>query len=460
MTLGRTSAVVVAGGLLALGAAIVARGTPWRPLGEKEDAAGAGGGGLAAAGSPSSNADADGAALLGSGDFSEEERARGARRAAETRRPVYLRLGTGLVVSVGLGLTPLGSRVVESAGRLAGGRWLGEATVGAGAVFAVGALATLPFGVWSERLARRWGLSVQTWRSWSLDRVKGLALGTVLLLPAVPSAFALARAAPGSWWVVGAAAAAGLVFLLSFGFPMLVEPLFAKFRPLEKGPLRDELLALAKADGVAVTDVLVADASRRTTALNAYVSGFGRTRRIVVFDTLLNGAPAPEVRLVVAHELGHAKEQDVLRGTLVGAVLAAFTVVLLHVVLTMPSAQRRAGTRGVGDPRSLALALLVVQVVGSLTGPVLNLVSRRVEARADVHSLDLTRDADSFVASERRLAVTNLADLDPPPLARALFGSHPTVPDRIALARRWAAREGLDVPGPLLTGSADGSPAS
>jgi STE24 endopeptidase len=434
-SVGRTFALVAAAGLVALAGAVVAVGTPWRPLEEAPEGT-------------------DGGADVREDDFSEQERARGARRAAESRRPAYLRLGVGLGSAAGLGLTPLGGGLIEAAARPVGDGWLGQATVGAAALFAVGTLAVLPFGAWSERLARRWGLSVQTWRSWSVDRLKGLALGVVLLLLVVPPAFALTRASPEWWWVVGALAAAALTVVLSFVFPMVVEPLFAKFRPLEAGPLRDDLLALAVRDGVAVTDVLVADASRRTTALNAYVSGFGRTRRIVVYDTLLTNATPAEVRLVVAHELGHAKEQDVLRGTVVGAVLAASSVVLLHLALTEPTLLRWAGAGGVEDPRSLALALLVAQVIGVVTGPGLNLVSRRVEARADVHSLDLTRDPTSFVSAERRLALTNLADLEPPLLARALFGSHPTVPERIALARRWAARERVDVPGPLLAEAA------
>ena len=457
---GRTSALVAAGALLALGGAIIAAGTPWRPLGRsggRRSRPGAADGLAAredAVGDRLALDERQRAADGGEGDFSAEERARGAQRAAETRRPAYLRLGAGLGLSVVFGLTPAGSTLVDAAARPFGGGWLAQSSIGAAALLAVGPLATLPLGVWSERLARRWGLSVQNWRSWSADRLKASALGLAVLLLTVPPTFALARAAPEWWWIVGALAAAGLTVVLSFVFPMVVEPLFLRFSPLEPGPLRDELLGLARADGVDVTDVLVADASRRTTALNAYVSGFGRTRRIVVFDTLLNNAPHAEVGLVVAHELGHAKEQDVLRGTMVGAVLAASTVALLHGALTTPALQRRARVGGVTDPRSLGLALLVVQAVGAVTGPVLNLVSRRVEARADVHSLQLTHDARAFVQSERRLAVTNLADLAPPRLARALFGSHPTVPDRIALARHWAALERLEVPGPLL--SADG----
>ncbi len=134
-----------------------------------------------------------------------------------------------------------------------------------------------------------------------------------------------------------------LVAAASFGYPVLVEPLFNSFHPMAAGPLRTDLLAMARRDGVPVDDVLVADASKRTTELNAYVSGFGSTRRIVVYDTLLSSEPRAEIELVVAHELGHAKRGDVLHGTLVGALGAAAGVCVLYLVLTSPRLLRRAG---------------------------------------------------------------------------------------------------------------------
>jgi STE24 endopeptidase len=194
----------------------------------------------------------------------------------------------------------------------------------------------------------------------------------------------------------------------------------------------------------------VADASRRTTALNAYVSGFGRTRRVVVFDTLLHTATEDEVRLVVAHELGHAAERDVLVGTGLGACAAALGTVLVALAVSSSALLDAAHADSAGDPRGLGLVLLVTSVLGLVSGPASNAASRRIETRADLHSLELTRDPVAFVASERRLALTNVADLTPSRLAYLLYASHPSVPERIATARRWAAGEGLPEPGPLL----------
>jgi STE24 endopeptidase len=271
----------------------------------------------------------------------------------------------------------------------------------------------------------------------------------VLLVLVAIGGYAIVRAWPRGWWAPVAALAAAVVVLLSFVLPVVVEPLFNTFTPMPAGPLRDSLMQLARTDGVPVKEVLVADASRRTTALNAYVSGFGPTRRIVVYDTLLESSSPEEVRLIAAHELGHAKRNDVVVGTIEGALAAAAAVCGLYLLLSWGPLLRRAGLSVVGDPRSLALVMGVVAVLAFVLGPASNVISRRIEARADVHSLDLTHDPAVFAQSERTLSVRNLADLDPNPVVYAMFSTHPTGPERIALARAWAVQHGLPEPPPL-----------
>jgi STE24 endopeptidase len=235
---------------------------------------------------------------------------------------------------------------------------------------------------------------------------------------------------------------------------VLIEPLSNRFTPMADGPQRQGLLRLAERDGIHVDDVLVADASRRTTAENAYVSGLGGTRRIVVYDTLLRGATPHEVKLVVAHELGHVAAHDVRLGTSLGA-LGAAAAVLAGSWLLEPGGRRRrallhrAGVRGLGDPGAIALALALVAVGSVVVAPASTLVSRRIEARADVHALDLTRDVEGFAQMQRRLAVTNLSDLQPTWWRSAFFATHPTSPWRIAMARAWAEQHGLPGPRPV-----------
>jgi STE24 endopeptidase len=382
-------------------------------------------------------------------DFTAAEIAREDAFHAAVRPPAYLSLAVSLAVALVLGLTPLGARVVAAVAGPLGGGWAWRVVLGCVALTAIGRLLVLPLDAWREVALRRYGLSTQTWLSWLGDVGKAYGIGLVLTVVVLLGLYALLRWSPQWWWGLGAAAAALLVVVVSFGYPVVVEPLFNRFTPLAQGQLRTSLLEMAAEDGVPARDVLVADASRRTTALNAYVSGFGATRRIVVYDTLLRKASADEVRLIVAHELGHAKERDVLTGTVVAAAGIAVLTCVLALLLRWGWLLRRAGVESATDPRSVALVLAVVAVVLAVSGPVETLVSRRIETRADVHSLDLTRDPTTFAAMQRRLSVTNLSDLDPVPLVFGLFATHPTPPQRIAIAREWARQHRVAPPPPL-----------
>jgi STE24 endopeptidase len=373
-------------------------------------------------------------------DFSAAEIARENAFHEAIRPPAYASLATSLALVLLLGLTPLGARIVDVVGGrpTRSHRWLRPIVFGALVVTLLPRLATLPCDVRAEVVLRRYDLSTQTWGSWTVDQLKGFGITAGVIVLALVILLALVRRSPGWWWAPAGAIAAVLVVIASYVYPVLIEPVFNNFKPMEPGPLKSSLLRLAEEDGLPVKDVLVADASRRTNLLNAYVSGFGSTRRIVVYDTTLREMSAEEIRLITAHELGHVKNNDVLHGTLVGALGMAFGVCVLYLVLTMPRLQRRAGISALADPRSIAVILAVAVVLTQLSGPVQMLISRRIEARADVHALDLAGDPAGQIAMQHRLAVANLADLDPNPIVYGLFASHPTPPERIALARDWA----------------------
>lgn len=375
-------------------------------------------------------------------DFTGGQIAREQAFHAATRPAAYGALGLSLGLSLLLGLTPLGARVVDAVARPLGGGWAWKVLFGTVALTLLGRLLTLPLAARVEQVRRDVGLSTRAWPGWLMDVGKGWLVSTLLTAAVLLVLVALARAAPRTWWAWGAAATAALVVTASFAYPLVVEPLFNRFTPLAAGPLRDDLLALAERDGVPVDDVFVADASRRTSALNAYVSGFGSSRRIVVYDTLVEQAPHEEVELVVAHELAHADNNDVLTGTLLGALGGAAAVVALSLVLSWTPLLRRAGIDGPGDARVVALGLALVAVGSFAVQPLSNLVSRRVEARADVAALDLTRDPATFAAVQKRLALSNVSDLDPRPVAFALFATHPSTTQRLALAREWQRLRG------------------
>ncbi|HKG50896.1 MAG TPA: M48 family metalloprotease [Actinomycetales bacterium] len=392
-------------------------------------------------------------------DFSAAQLQRDAAFHAALRAWTYPRLALGIGLALVLGLSPWGGRLVFRVGRLLGGSWPAQVLGGTVVLTAIPVLAGVPLGIGAERVLRRYGLSTQGWGGWAVDVARAWAVAAVVTALLLLVLVALARRWPQRWWLPAAALAAAVTVAGSALYPVLIEPLANDFTPMAAGPQRTALLDLAIRDGVPVRDVLVADASRRTTTENAYVSGLGATRRIVVYDTLLRSASPREVELVVAHELGHAKAHDVRLGTTLGALAAALAAVLLFLVLegrrwwrqlldAEPSGSGIAGPAraAAANPRAIALILALATIGGYLAAPASTLVSRRTEARADLHALNLTRDPEGFAGMQRRLATSNISDLQPRWYRTLLFATHPAPPWRIAMARAWAQEHGL--PGP------------
>jgi STE24 endopeptidase len=357
---------------------------------------------------------------------------------AAALRPASLTsLVLGLLVSAVLGLTALGARLVHAVARPFGGGHAARVLLGSAAVVVVGRLATLPVSAYAEVLRHRYGLSTRGWGLWLRDVAVSTAISAAVTALALAGLLWLARRAPRTWWAWAAAVAAGFVVVGSFLYPVVIEPAFNRFEPLPAGELRTRLLDLAEGNGTPVQDVLVSDASRRTTALNAYVSGFGSTRRVVLYDTTLERLPEDGVVSIVAHELGHVVHRDVLTGTLVGALGTGAAVALSGWLLSWSPLLRRVGAQSPADPAVVPLVLLLLSVGGLLSTPVQNLVSRQVETRADLRALELTGDAAAFVEMQRQLSTTNLSDPDPPEAWHWFFGSHPTAAQRIAFAQDW-----------------------
>ncbi|MFL6061434.1 MAG: M48 family metallopeptidase [Marmoricola sp.] len=340
-------------------------------------------------------------------------------------------LAIGLAVALWLGVTRRGAALV---GRLPGPWWL-VTVLGCGAVTLIGTVLEMPLAARAQHVEVDQGLSTQGWAGWAQDQVTSFGVDWVFTAIALVVVLALVRRAPRTWPVWAAGAAAVLAFLGSFVYPVAVEPLFNHFTPMQAGPLRTEIFQLAEAEHVHVDDVLVADASRRTTTLNAYVSGFGSTRRVVVYDTVLKQLDDAEIRSIVAHELAHAKHDDVLVGTVLGALGSVFGVGLLGLLLSSGGLLRRAGVSGPGDPRVVPLLLALVAAGSLLASPVENTISRAVEAHADRTALEVTRDPATFVEMQRRLALSSLSDPTPPRISQFWFGTHPTVLQRIGMAR-------------------------
>lgn len=366
--------------------------------------------------------------------FSPTQLSRSAAYSSAQRPLAWTSLGVSLVLVLALGLTRWGARLT---GTTRGPWWLRVLT--AVLVIQVAAVVvTAPVRLLMRRHALDYGLTNQALGGWIRDQGVSLLVEWLFAGVGVLVVVGTARRSPRRWPLWTGLAGALLTVLGSWVYPVAVEPLFNHFTTLPHGELRTRILALARTEHVAVSDVLVADASRRTTTLNAYVSGFGGTRRVVLYDNLVQDVPQRETLIVVAHELGHARHHDVLTGTVLGAAGIVLGSGLLGLVLGRRRLLRRAGVDDPGQPEVVALLLALAATASLLVSPVQNTVSRAVEARADRASLEATGDYTVFEKLQADLAERSLSDDDPPAWSQFWFGSHPTVTQRIGIARALA----------------------
>lgn len=295
--------------------------------------------------------------------------------------------------------------------------------------------AGLPMGLVRLALDHRYGLSSQPLGLWLSDWLKGLAVEVAVLIPLATGLFWLVRRWPQGWWLPAAGGLALYLIAASYLGPVVVDPLFHRFTPLRDPALAGEVRDLARRAGVAADEVLVMDASRRTHRVNAYFAGVGRTRRIVLYDTLLSRYDRRQVLLVLAHELGHWRLGHIRRGLGLGVLGGAAGLWLAQRLLT------GAGPRP-GDPSQVAVLTLFFLLASLAALPVQNLVSRAFEREADRFALALTGDPAGMAALEERLGRDNLADVDPHPLVRAVLFTHPPVVERMEAALGGPGRAG------------------
>jgi STE24 endopeptidase len=297
------------------------------------------------------------------------------------------------------------------------------AAVAAGLSVAV-TVFSLPVSAVSRQRAKDVGLVTQDWVGWAGDVAKSTAIGAVLAaLGGAVLVFGIRRFGR-RWWMPAAVVVVAFGVISTYATPIVIDPLFNRFDRLN-GPLRAEILGLAGKADVKVGQIYVMDASRRTTAANAYVNGIGSTKRVVIYDTLLDRFSPAAVRGVVAHELGHVHYRDVPHGLLYLLIVAPFGML----------AVARLGERMTGDGASPvpAVALSIALLVPAIT-TISNQLSREVEARADRFSMQLTQDPQGLIDFQRRITIQNVGDPDPPGWVSFLLGTHPTAVQRIGQA--------------------------
>lgn len=366
--------------------------------------------------------------------FSDEEIAKAKSYVVPLRRTNTI----GKAVAAAVDLAVVGFHVApELLDALDLTNWVGRLVATVTLVLLTGTVATLPFDAWRElSYDKRWGFSTQTVRGFVSDQVKGALVGIVVLSALFVPLWAVIRATD-LWWLYGWLVMSAISLAIGVLAPVVIMPIFNKFTPLDDADLRSELLALAAEADADVAEVLVSDASRRSRKDNAFVTGMGKTRRLVLFDTILS-RPRHQLRSVAAHEIGHWKLRHIRRMAPMQVALLFVVFLVLGAVLSSEAALDFAGVDTVEDPATLPLFLLLFSVVGVGTNLATTWLSRANERDADLFALRVTGDAEGFQEMIRSLSTDNLADLAPS-WWRRVTQSHPPSAERLAMAQTWAA---------------------
>lgn len=348
-------------------------------------------------------------------------------RSRRYQRPLtrlrIIRTALGVALALGFVLGELGERLIDA---LDVNGWVAQLAVVLLALQLAALVYDVPLDWWVDLVHdKRWDLSTQTPARFVTDQLKSFVLTTVIGLVVLIPLWALIRSTD-LWWVWGWLLTIAFSIGLGFVYPIVIAPIFNRFTPIEPGEISQRIDAVAAKAGVNITGTYVVDASLRSRRDNAYVAGLGKTRRVVLFDTLLEHPP-DVVEQVVAHEIGHWRLHHLRRQVPLAAALALAVFVALALVGQWAD---------LADPASLPLVALVAQGGFALTGVVGAYVSRAFERQADREALVVLGRPDRLIDMHRRIHVKNLADLDPSRIQR-LTRSHPPAAERMAFARRW-----------------------
>ena len=302
------------------------------------------------------------------------------------------------------------------------------------AILALGwELVTFPFTFYrSFLLEREYGLASEPSRTWLIDHAKALALGVAWFEVAGLGVYASIRVAGSAWWLMAAGLFAAAGVLLSRVAPVLLMPLFYQFRPLDREALRERLVALSLKAGVPVLGAFEWGLGEKTTRANAALVGAGRTRRILVSDTLLDAYSDDEIEVILAHEIAHHVHHDMATALALETVVVAAALLAAHLVVV-------GAGYAPGDPAALPLLVLAAGAVSLGLSPLGNGWSRHNERRADRFALELTGRSAAFISAMRRLGAQNLAEPDPSRPVLWFFHTHPTIDERIAAAKEFKA---------------------
>ena len=333
----------------------------------------------------------------------------------------------------------LSARLRDFAGRRTTSRTIQVVIYTIGYVLIVAVL-SFPLTVYQEFFREhQYGFATQTFGPWFSEQLVGLVVLLVSGVIAMPILYAVFRRAPQSWWIWGTLVAVVLSFIGNFVAPVYVEPLFNTYKPLTDPTIRDPILAMAQANQIPVKQVFEVDASRQTTRVSANVSGLLGTTRIALNDNLLKQCTLPEIRAVMAHEMGHYVLNHGAKLTIYFGVAALFGFGIARTIFDWALGRwgERWQVRGIADPAGFPLLVLIFSTYAFVMTPVLNSIVRTTEREADQFGMNTSREPDG--AAKVALKLGTYRKLDPTPLEEVIFFDHPSGRARIQMAMDWKA---------------------
>ena len=317
---------------------------------------------------------------------------------------------------------------------------------------------SLPLAVYSGFVReKRFGFANQTFAAWMGDRGKALLIGIVLQTLFFIVLYAAIRRLGRRWWVAGAGLAiVFLIFALAVA-PVFIAPLFNKFEPLKDAPLRSDILAMARSEGIPAEEVYEVDASRQSSHNNAYVAGLLGTERIVLYDTLLKKFTPREIKVVMGHEMGHYVLNHIWKFVVFLSGILCLGFFLVDRVSRRIIERRPAlGIPSLSEPASLPVLLLVLTTFLFLAGPALATFSRVQEHQADLFGLEATRDPVAGASSFLKFGRLDLGEYHVHPWTEALLYSHPSLGSRVRFAQEYARQHGIAAGTPVAGEAPDG----
>lgn len=306
-------------------------------------------------------------------------------------------------------------------------------------IFAASVL-TFPFAYYVGYIRQhRYNLSTQTFPEWFNEQLIGFALTLVIGSIFLTILYLIIRAAKNTWWIWGSVVTIAFSAVMGMVFPVFIAPLFNTYTEMEQSELRDDIVAMAQANGVPADNVYVYDRSRQTNSISANVSGMLGTTRISLADTLIDRASPGAVRHVMAHEIGHYTLGHVYSGLIMSSILVVISFAFVHFIFRAVAKGERWGVRDISDPAGLPLMVILFLVIGLLTAPFQRNLIYFNEQQADMFALNAAREPDG--AAEAALLLSEYRKMAPSPLEEWFFYDHPSGWNRVHNAMVWKAHE-------------------